>query len=254
MILRGALVWTLTLTACAMASEEWARGELAMSSEDWSRAAEHFRRYRENHPDVYQGWLQEGHSLWRAGDREGATSRFERVLELEPEQPDALVHLAKQAYDLGDFKHATELLDRLEPVPLRLTRYHDHLLGASLVRGALDPERAATLLDRTGVGNDADRILLALAHIRRGALQDAIPLIDAVWFPSVGELRTEAWIRRLDRDNCGDLLDEELEVLRALLADEWTYLDEGVRAAVVHVYTRNGRDVDDLRERPRVPR
>lgn len=116
----------------------------------------------------------------RAGDLEAADRRYRQILELYPEQPDALNLLAVIALENARHAQATELLRRAIAVSGDVPQFHCHLGNA--LQGMGDFAAAAAAY-RKAISLRADYLeahsSLGFALVRLGALPDAIACFNA---------------------------------------------------------------------------
>ena len=119
-------------------------------------------------------------ALHRGGDLEGADRAYRRILEIHPEQPDALNLLALIVLENGHYGAATELLRRAIAVSGQVPQFHCHLgnalQGSGDFAGAAAAYRQAITLLPDYVEAHSS---LGLALAQLGELAEAVECFDA---------------------------------------------------------------------------
>lgn len=86
--------------------------ELALNNGDAKRAAEHLRDAVAQDPSNREARLELGRALWEAGNREGAESETAALLEVDPNNVDALYNMGAIQANQGQKAQAVEYWSR----------------------------------------------------------------------------------------------------------------------------------------------
>jgi len=160
----------------AVAPVSFVDAETAYLERRYGRAAELFRCYAEQHPDVLWGHFMHGLSGWKEGDLAEAEASFGRALWVDPDHLKSLQNLSRVLLERGRLEEASDVLRVAVDVDPTSNVTH-RLVGRVLyaqgtVDQAVDAYRHAIVLD------DEDRWAmnnLALIFIEQERYDEAIP-------------------------------------------------------------------------------
>ena len=185
------------------------------------------------------GWVMVGYCQWSAGRFTEALVQFEKALEIDPTQADALYYMAENARREGELQTALQYLARIRDVPESLEISYNHLAGVLLVLTGQSSEQAARHLEHVVVMDNAAKVLLSLAYLRSGEQERARPLLADLCTSASDTVGPESWLRCLDQDYCGELAGQRLEILRLLLANKHNRVADGLLADALRVHLRH---------------
>ena len=113
---------------------------------------------RELRKEDWQRWNDYGIGLLLQGDLKAAQSAFERVTEIDPQNPDGWVNVGRAALQEGDVPRAREVLEKALAINPRLARAN--FFYASLMKTAGDYDQAAARLQIVLAQYPRDRVAL----------------------------------------------------------------------------------------------
>lgn len=155
---------------------------------DAVEAERHYRTVLASHPGDLEAWYHLGEVLFHyrpllGSPVEESATAFERVLHLEPDHGESLIHLARIAARRGDRVALDSLVARLiESSPSRDRYLELQVLQAAARR---DPDEWARIVDSTNLLGESTVLTLLFAMVAHGGdLEAALELAHRLTHPS----------------------------------------------------------------------
>ncbi len=120
------------------ADDALSAADKARDEKRWPEAIEAYTKYLVVRPEAAKIWVQLGHCWTESENRAEAEKAYLKSLELEPENPDTLLHLGRIKLALNDPKAAARYFERAATLPAPGLDAREGLLALWLSRAAHD--------------------------------------------------------------------------------------------------------------------
>ena len=211
----------------SLAAAHFELGKTMIVLDDLEAALESFRRTTETLPEFAPGWANAGAALGELERPEEALGKLERAADLDPLSHSLASNLGVTLRDLGRLAEAERAFRCALELAPDFVFGHYNLANAVYLQGrhreAVGLFEKAEAMDPSG--SDRQRLLLAVARLAAGDVEDALRDYRAVFASLEGQMRLDMrtvaqWdLRRLaERTGIGPGLKQAAELVRSIRA------------------------------------